>query len=104
MAPLLVEPESPDSEPVLGCEYPPEQLRGELVEPVARHVVAWRHDDEVSLELDHRHGRPKCFGQVEDVLERSGVNDRGERLVKLNGYRVVQVVYVGRVFVVGRVH
>jgi hypothetical protein len=77
---------------VLGREHAVEELRAELVEPVAHVTVGVGLDDQVAPDLDHLHVAAQDGRDVEDVLERAAVVDDRVAPVQRLGHREVEVV------------
>jgi len=77
-------------------EDPEQQLGTELVEAMARLVVRWCHQDQMTAKLDHLHAVPDRLRKIEDVLQRPGVDHDGEAVPQRGRARTVEVVKDGR--------
>ena len=82
-------------EAVLGAEHTEVQLGAELVEAVPGGVVHRGHAQEVAPDLDHLHAAADRSREVEDVLEATTVEHRGEAGGERGRQRGVEVMHVG---------
>jgi hypothetical protein len=79
-------------EPVSGCQGAVQELRTELVEAVPHLAVARRKEQQPPAGPEQPHAVGEGNRKVEDVFERSPVDDRIELLLEMSWNRQVHVV------------